>query len=89
MLSSTGKLISIYSGVSKTALRSGLVKREAREIRARTRHRNKGATPIHHWKHPKLHVHFADSGKMADAMIFKSGDLPEYGTESLVLSCHE
>ena len=53
-----------------------LVKREAREIRARTRHRNKGAKPIYHW----------ETGKMADAMIYKPGDLPDlkYVSESLI-----
>jgi len=37
----------------------------------------------------KLQFFAGFPGKMADTMIFESGDLPEYGTESFALSCHE
>ena len=43
------------------------MKRETGANPVRTRHRNKGAKPLYHW----------ETGKMADAMIFQPGDLPD------------
>ena len=62
--------------VSEELKKLVLVKRETGASPVRTRHRNKGATPIYHW----------ETGKMADAMIYKPGDLPEfkYVSESLM-----
>lgn len=48
------------------------MKRETGANPVRTRHRNQGAKPIYHW----------ETGKMADAMIFKPGDLPDCCTEA-------
>ena len=48
------------------------MKRETGANPVRTRHRNKGAKPIYHW----------ETGKMADAMIFKPGDLPDLKYEA-------
>lgn len=43
------------------------VKRETGVSPVRTRHRNKGAEPMYHW----------ETGKMANARSFESGDLPD------------
>lgn len=60
-----------------------LVKRETGVSPVRTRHRNKGAEAD-----ISLGTGKSFPGKMADAMIFKPGDLPDCSTETIV-SDHE
>ena len=52
------------------------MKRETGEISVQTRHRNQGAQPIYH----------REIGKMAKALNYKSGDLPDlkYASVSLM-----
>ena len=63
---------------SKNSNRLAPVKRETGANPVRTRHRDREQEPQNHW----------ETGKMADAMIFKPGDLPDCCTETIV-SDHE